>query len=152
MSWYKYIFLKFYHLLNPSLRFESAEPRPTLSKWLLLLWYEGYQALHNGIGSHCPVQPSPSAKFKPRNFESHCANIPIWKREYMKSQNLIVVFSSGVYLAGNSNTLKIVYLPPILKTKMFLSVLTKKLNWESLTKHLITFNFIMGFHWKIWFY
>ena len=29
---------------------------------------------------------------------------------------------------------------------MFLSVLTKNLNWESLTKNLFTFNFIMGFH------
>ena len=27
---------------------------------------------------------------------------------------------------------------------MFLSVLTKNLNWESLTKNLVTFNFIMG--------
>ena len=33
---------------------------------------------------------------------------------------------------------------------MFLSVLTKNLNWESLTKNLVTFNFIMGVHWKIW--
>ena len=30
----------------------------------------------------------------------------------MKSKGLIVVFSSGVYLAGNSNAPKIVYLPP----------------------------------------
>ena len=29
---------------------------------------------------------------------------------------------------------------------MFLSVLTKNLNWESLTKNLVTFNFIMGVH------
>ena len=29
---------------------------------------------------------------------------------------------------------------------MFLSVLTKNLNWESLTKNLITFGFIMGAH------
>ena len=30
---------------------------------------------------------------------------------------------------------------------MFLSVLTKNLNWESLTKILVTFNFnIMGLH------
>ena len=30
---------------------------------------------------------------------------------------------------------------------MFLSVLTKNLNWESLTKNLVTFNFnIMGLH------
>ena len=30
---------------------------------------------------------------------------------------------------------------------MFLSVLTKNLNWESLTKKLVTFNFnIMGLH------
>ena len=28
---------------------------------------------------------------------------------------------------------------------MFLSILSKNLNWESLTKNLITFNFIMGF-------
>ena len=35
---------------------------------------------------------------------------------------------------------------------MFLSVLTKNLNWESLTKNLVTFNFIMGVHWKIWFF
>ena len=33
---------------------------------------------------------------------------------------------------------------------MLLSVLTKNLNWESLTKNLVTFNFIMGVHWKIW--
>ena len=30
----------------------------------------------------------------------------------MKSKNLIVVFPSGVYLAGNSNAPKIVYFPP----------------------------------------
>ena len=30
--------------------------------------------------------------------------------------------------------------------KMLLSVLTKNLNWESLTKNLVTFNFIMGVH------
>ena len=30
----------------------------------------------------------------------------------MKSKNLVVVFSSGLYLAGNSNAPKIVYLPP----------------------------------------
>ena len=30
----------------------------------------------------------------------------------MKSNNLIVVFLSGVYLAGNSNAPKTVYLPP----------------------------------------
>ena len=30
----------------------------------------------------------------------------------MKIENLIVVFSSGVYLAGNSNGPNIVYLPP----------------------------------------
>ena len=35
---------------------------------------------------------------------------------------------------------------------MFLSVLTENLNWEILTKNLVTFNFIMGFHWKIWFF
>ena len=35
---------------------------------------------------------------------------------------------------------------------MFLSVLTKKLNWESSTKNIVTFNFIMGVHWKIWFF
>ena len=74
-----YICLKFYHSLSPSLGLESTDPRPTLSKWLLLLWYEGYQELHNGIGSHCPAQPSPSTEFKPRTFESHCANIPMWK-------------------------------------------------------------------------
>ena len=35
---------------------------------------------------------------------------------------------------------------------MFLSVLTKNLNWESLPKHLVTFNSnIMGYHWKICF-
>ena len=33
-----------------------------------------------------------------------------------------------------------------LQTKMFLSVLTKNLNWESLTKNLFTFKFIMGVH------
>ena len=71
MIWYKYIFLKFYHSLSSSLGFESVDPRPTLSKWLLLLWYEGYQELHNGVGSHCPAQLSPSVEFKPRNFESH---------------------------------------------------------------------------------
>ena len=35
---------------------------------------------------------------------------------------------------------------------MFLPVLTKNLNWESLTKNLVTFNFIMRVHWKIWFF
>ena len=35
---------------------------------------------------------------------------------------------------------------------MLLSVLTKNLNWESLTKNLVTFNFNMGIHWKIWFF
>ena len=88
----------------------------------------------------------------------------------MKSKNLIVVFSSGVYLVGNSNSLKIVYFPhPLfllviqfciknklkseifkdiksLHTKMFLSLLTKNLNWESLTKNLVALNFIMGVH------
>ena len=34
----------------------------------------------------------------------------------MKSKNLIVAFSSGVYLAGNSNAPKIVYLPPTLSS------------------------------------
>ena len=29
---------------------------------------------------------------------------------------------------------------------MSLSVLTKNLNWESLIKNLVTFNFIMGVH------
>ena len=29
---------------------------------------------------------------------------------------------------------------------MFLSVLTKNLNWESLTKNLVNFNFIIGVH------
>ena len=29
---------------------------------------------------------------------------------------------------------------------MFLSVLTNNLNWESLTKNLVNFNFIMGVH------
>ena len=29
---------------------------------------------------------------------------------------------------------------------MFLSVLTKNLKWESLTKNLVNFNFIMGVH------
>ena len=29
---------------------------------------------------------------------------------------------------------------------MFLSVLAKKLNWESLTKNLVNFNFIMEVH------
>ena len=48
-----------------------------------------------------------------------------------------------------------------LETKMFLYVITKNLNWEVLTKNLVTFkrwngmrmkNFsIMGVHWKIWF-
>ena len=95
--------------------------------------------------------------------------------QYMESKNLIVVFLSGVYLAGNSNAPKIVYFPqpPLsaggsslciktklkseifkddksLQKKMFLSVLTKNLNWESLTKNLFTFKFIMGVHWKIW--
>ena len=78
----------------------------------------------------------------------------------MKSKGLIAFFSSGVYLAGNSYAPKIVYLPPpplsagdpvfasklkseifkdkkSLYTKMFLSVLTKNLNWESLTKILL---------------
>ena len=32
------------------------------------------------------------------------------------------------------------------KNKMFLSVLIKNLNWESLTKNLANFNFIMGVH------
>ena len=31
----------------------------------------------------------------------------------MKSKNLIVVFLSGVYLTGNSNAPKIVYLHPL---------------------------------------
>ena len=31
------------------------------------------------------------------------------------------------------------------KKKMFLSVLTKNLNWESLTNNLVNFNFMMGF-------
>ena len=33
----------------------------------------------------------------------------------MKSKHLIVVFSAGVYLAGNSNALRIVYIsqPPL---------------------------------------
>ena len=79
MIWYKFIFLKFYHSLSPLLGLESTDRRPTLSKWLLLLWYKGYQKLHNGVGFHCPAQPSPSMEFKPRTFESHCANIPIWK-------------------------------------------------------------------------
>ena len=35
---------------------------------------------------------------------------------------------------------------------MFLSVLTKNLNWESLTENLVNFNFIMGVYWKIWFF
>ena len=35
---------------------------------------------------------------------------------------------------------------------MFLSVLSRNLNWESLTKNLVTFNFSMGIHWKIWFF
>ena len=73
------MFLKFYHSLSPSRGFESIDPNLTLSKWLLLPWYEGYQELHNGIWSNCPVQPSPSTEFKPRTFESPCANIPIWK-------------------------------------------------------------------------
>ena len=29
---------------------------------------------------------------------------------------------------------------------MFLSALTKNLNWESLTKNLVNFNFVMGVH------
>ena len=33
------------------------------------------------------------------------------KIQYMKSKKLIVVFSSGVYLAGNPNAPKKVYLP-----------------------------------------
>ena len=76
---YIYIFLKCYHWLSPSLGFESTDPRPTLSKWLLLLWYEGYQELHDGVGSHCLVQPSPSTEFKTRTLESHCTNIHIQK-------------------------------------------------------------------------
>ena len=44
------IFLNFYHSLNPSLGFESTDPRLTFSKWLLLLWFEGYQELPNGLG------------------------------------------------------------------------------------------------------
>ena len=74
-----YICLKFYHSLSPSLGLESTDPRPTSSKLLLLLWYEGYQELNKRVGSHCPVQPSLSVEFKPRTFESHCASIPIWK-------------------------------------------------------------------------
>ena len=35
---------------------------------------------------------------------------------------------------------------------MSLSVLTKNLNWENLIKNLVTFNFIMGVHWKILFF
>ena len=35
---------------------------------------------------------------------------------------------------------------------MFLSVLTKNLNWESLTKNLVNFNFTVGVHWKILFF
>ena len=105
MIWYIYIFI--------SLGFKSTDPRTALSKWLLLLRYEGYQGLHNGVGSHCPAQLSPSAEFKLRTFESHCTNIPIWKKKnYMKIKNLIVVFSSGVYLAVNSNAPKIVFLSP----------------------------------------
>ena len=92
----------------------------------------------------------------------------------MKSKNLIVVFSSEVDLAGNSNAPKIVSPSPIflpgssfciknkvkseiiqdkksLWTKIFLSVWTKNLYWESLTKNLVTCDLIMGFHWKIWF-
>ena len=34
---------------------------------------------------------------------------------------------------------------------MFISVLTN-LNWESWTKNLVNFNFIMGVHWNIWFF
>ena len=88
----------------------------------------------------------------------------------MESKNLIVVFLSGVYLAGNSNAPKIVYFPqpPLsaggsslciktklkseifkddksLQKKMFLSVLTKNLNWESLTKNLFTLNLLWEF-------
>ena len=114
MTWYIYI-LKVYHSLSPSLGFESTDPRPTSSKWLLLFWYEGYQGLHNGVGSHCLAQPSTLVEFKPITFESHCANIPIWKLKntIMKSKNLAMVFSSGVYLVGNSgNACKIVYRAP----------------------------------------
>ena len=32
------------------------------------------------------------------------------------------------------------------KIKMFLSVLTNNLNWESLYKNVVNFNFIMGVH------
>ena len=32
---------------------------------------------------------------------------------------------------------------------MFLSALTKNLNWKSVTKNLVAFNFIMGVHRKI---
>ena len=86
-----------------------------------------------------------------------------------------MVFSSAVYQAGNANAPKIVYLPPLRPTfcrgssfciktklkfeifkdkkswkrKMFLSVLTKNLNLENLTKNLVTFNFIMCIHWEI---
>ena len=39
---------------------------------------------------------------------------PYQKQEiqFMKSKSLIVVFLSGVYLAGNANTLKRIYLQP----------------------------------------
>ena len=40
---------------------------------------------------------------------SHMKNTKI---QYMKSKNPIVVFSSGVYLAGNYNAPRIVYLFP----------------------------------------
>ena len=94
----------------------------------------------------------------------------------MKSKNFNVVFSSWVYLAGNSNAPKIAYLPPPplsaggfsfcirnkvkseifhtknLLTKMCLSVLTENLNWESLTENLVNYKFIIGVHWKIWFF
>ena len=48
----------------------------------------------------------------------------------------------------------------VYKEKMFFSVLTKNLNWQILTKNLVTFKrvdgikdekFNMGDHWKIWF-
>ena len=52
------MFLKVYLSLSPSRGFESIDPNLTLSKWLLLPWYEGYQELHNGIWSNCPVQPA----------------------------------------------------------------------------------------------
>ena len=49
----------------------------------------------------------------------------------MKSKNLIVVFSSGVYLAGNFNAHKLVYLPlPTLSVEGTVFCIKNKLKSE----------------------